>query len=107
MTTNQLSREALERATSSLSFANYSAIVSGFVEKGILAEDVKPRENIFTFHAWKALGRHVRKGEHGVRITTWIPIPERKDAATGKVTRAAGKRPHSAVVFHISQTDSD
>jgi antirestriction protein ArdC len=54
---------------------------------------------VLTFQAWKALGRVVRRGEHGVKVVTFIPTT---DKATGEVT---GKRPWSSTVFHISQTD--
>jgi antirestriction protein ArdC len=83
---------------------NYPAVIAGFMEKGVPETDIRPRENVFTFHAWLALGRHVRKGEHGVRILTWIPIGEKRDEA-GNVTHKAGKRPKTAVVFHVSQTE--
>jgi hypothetical protein len=51
---------------------NYSAIFQGFMAKGIAETDIKPRENVFTFHAWKALGRSVKRGEHGVKVVTFI-----------------------------------
>ena len=31
------------------------------------------------FHAWKDLGRRVRKGEHGIRILAPMPLRERGD----------------------------
>jgi hypothetical protein len=96
--------EALARARDGQTMANWPAIFEGFMAKGIPEAEIRPRENVFTFHAWRALGRHVRKGEHGVRVQTWIPFPE-KVAADGTVERPAGKRPKSAVVFHVSQTD--
>jgi len=83
---------------------NYPAIFTELEAKGIPFDDIRPRENVLTFEAWKALGRHVRKGQHGVRVVTWIPISEVKDAS-GEVVRKAGRRPKTAVVFHISQTD--
>jgi hypothetical protein len=104
--TEQLRAEALSRATTGQSWANFPAIMAGFIEKGIPEQDILPRENVLTFQAWKALGRHVMRSEHGVRVTTWIPIAETRDES-GAVTRAAGKRPWSAVVFHVSQTEAD
>lgn len=100
----EVRREALERATNGDSFANVPAIIAGFIDKGIAESEILPRVNVFTFHAWKALGRSVRKGEHGVRVLTWVPVPERLDAVTGKKT-PAGRRPKTAVVFHVSQTE--
>lgn len=100
----QIQQEALTRAVSSPSWSNYPVIFSGFLERGIPETDIKPRENIFTFDAWKALGRHVKRGEHGVRVQTWIPIAPKVDEQTGE-TKPGGRRPKMAVVFHISQTD--
>lgn len=89
--------EALQRATTGKSWANYGAIIDGFTRKGIHADDIKPRENVLTFKAWKALNRVVSKGEHGVRVITFI---ETTDKETGQVK----KRPWTTTVFHISQT---
>jgi antirestriction protein ArdC len=106
MTALELRAEALSRATTGQSWANYPAIMAGFTEKGIPEGEILPRENVLTFQAWRALGRHVKRGEHGVRVTTWIPFAETRDDA-GAVTRRAGRRPWSAVVFHVSQTEAD
>jgi hypothetical protein len=73
---------------------NYLPIFEGFMEKGIPSDDIKPRENVFTFNAWKALNRVVKRGEKGVKITTFIPDPEK-----GKTY------PKTTTVFHISQTE--
>jgi hypothetical protein len=62
-------------------------IVAGFTAKGIAAADIKPRENVLTFHGWLAKRSAVKKGEHGVRV----PV--------GK-----GKRFYT--VFHESQTEA-
>ena len=89
--------DALHRAASGQSCANYGAIFQGFEKKGISPDDIKPRENVFTFKAWKALGRVVKKGEHGVRVITFI---ETADKETGQTK----KRPWTTTVFHVSQT---
>lgn len=100
---------ALSRAVSGQSLANYPAIIEGFKAKGIPEDQIKPRENVFTFDAWKALGRVVRKGEHGVKIATCIPIGEREtgdvDPETGEPVKEMKTRPWTSTVFHISQTD--
>jgi len=100
---------ALERATTQASLANYPTIISGFMAKGIPESEIKPRENVFTFKAWRALGRIVRKGEHGVKIGTMIPVgdpAESVDPETGEVVAEAPRtRPWTTTVFHISQTD--
>jgi hypothetical protein len=107
----ELQNEALSRAVSSLSLSNYPAIIQGFLDKGIPASDITPRENVFTYHAWRAKGRQVRKGEHGVRVVTWIPVNQKPDEsneielADDDAPKRQGKRPWSAVVFHVLQTD--
>src|ERR1700723_3615694 len=60
--------ESLKRAVTGQSLTNFPAIFQGFAAKGIAENEIKPRENVFTFDAWKALGRVVRRGEHGVRV---------------------------------------
>ena len=100
----QMRSEALARARGSQATSNLPTIFQEFMDRGIPEEDIKPRENIFTFHAWKALGRSVKKGEHGVRILTWVPTG-RQVQDDGSVVFLGGKRPKTAVVFHISQTE--
>lgn len=100
---SEIQQEALQRAVSSPSMANYAAIFTGFTEKGIPAEDIKPRENVFTFHAWKALGRVVRKGEHGVKVCTWVEMSKKDEAGAAQ---PIGRKPRMTTVFHVSQTDS-
>ena len=101
MNKSEIQYEALARARGNESASNYPAIFQGFVEKGISEDDIHPRENVFTFNAWRALGRTVKKGEHGVHILTWISCEKKNDA--GEVIDTF-KRPKSATVFHISQT---
>ena len=95
---------SLKRAVSGQSFTNFPAIFQGFATKGIAESEIKPRENVFTFAAWKALGRVVRKGEHGVKVSTFIESKSRetdRDTGEPKLTR----RPWTTTVFHISQTE--
>lgn len=98
MKTAEMQGQALTRAVSSQSMMNYTAIFEGFLAMGIPEAEILPRENIFTFNAWKALGRFVRKGQHGVRICTFVP-KEQKDGTTKTF-------PHYTTVFHVSQTDA-
>ena len=95
--------QALRNATENQSFANYDAIFEGFLEMGISEDSILPRENIFTFNAWLAKGRVVRRGEHGVKVVTFVPC-NLKDAKTGE-DKHIGRRPRTTTVFHISQTD--
>jgi hypothetical protein len=109
----EMQQEALSRAASGQSLTNWPAIFHGFMAKGIPETDIRPRENVFTYHAWRALGRQVRRGEHGVKVTTFVPIDaktdaaEQKDAENGEQAKKNRRfsRPWSATVFHISQTD--
>lgn len=95
-------REALSRATNGLSCSNYPDIFHGFQALGIALDAIEPRVNIFTYRAWRAKGRQVRKGEHGVQIQTWIPV-DSVDKETEEVTHRT--MPKRATVFHVSQTD--
>src|SRR3990167_862068 len=104
MTKQELATVALDRARSGRSLANYPAIVAGFIERGIPAEAISPRENVFTYHAWRALGRQVRKGEHWVKVLTWVDRAGKADPETGEET-AGFRFPRSTTVFHVSQTD--
>lgn len=96
-----LAMEALGRAVGRQTAMNYPAIFEGFEATGISGDDIHPRENVFTFNAWRALGRSVAKGAHGVRVLTWI---ERKQTnkETGEIT--IGRMPRTTTVFHVSQT---
>ena len=58
------------------------------------------------FHAWRQLGRNVKKGERGIRILAPIITKRRqKDerARTAVAPRLAGFR--NAYVFDVSQTE--
>ena len=98
--------EALTRAVTGQSLSNYPQIFRGFMSMGIDESNIKPRENIFTYQAWKALGRQVRKGEHGVKVCTFVPM-ELKDgkADDGTDKTIVKSKPRTTTVFHISQTD--
>ncbi len=97
----EIAHEALSRARANASLANYPAIFEGFMERGIPEAEIEPRVNVLTYHAWRALGRTVNRGEHGVRVVTWIDCEKKDDA--GEVIETY-RRPKTAVVFHVSQT---
>jgi hypothetical protein len=108
----RIQHEALSRAASGQSLANWPAILAGFTAKGIPESEIRPRENVFTYHAWRALGRQVRRGEHGVKVVTFVdtapkgePTDDAADDADKPTKRRAGSRPWTATVFHVSQTD--
>lgn len=52
-----------------------------------------PYSDWFTFNRWQAQGFQVQKGEHGVCLTTYIPIKD-KDSDEVKY-----RRPHKTYVF--------
>ena len=95
--------EALTRAVSGQTMSNYPAIFQGFIAKGIPESEIRPRENVFTFDAWKALGRYVRKGEHGVKVMTFIEC-SKENKETGE--KDSFRRPWTTTVFHVSQTEA-
>lgn len=96
-------QEALSRVVQGESMSNYPAIYHGFAAKGIPEADIRPRVNVFTFNAWRELGRVVRRGEHGVRVVSFVPMT-RRDEATGALVQL-GRRPRSVTVFHVTQTE--
>ncbi len=98
-----MSAEALTRAVSSASVMNYAAIYQGFTDRGIPESDINPRGNVFTFHAWKALGRSVKKGEHGVHVVTFI-AGTKKTEVDGVKSEHTFRFPKGTTVFHVSQT---
>ena len=105
MTKTEMQAEALANARGGQTMTNYPAIFAGFIERGIPETDIRPRENVFTFHAWKALGRSVKKGEHGVKVVTFIEASAREPSDTGEETVRTYRKPHTTTVFHISQTE--
>ena len=106
MTTLEMQAEALQRATNQTSVANYASIYHGFIEKGIPEAEIQPRVNVFTFNAWKALGRSVRKGEHGVKVFTFISTTRTVEGADGEQKQVGGRVARTTTVFHVSQTEA-
>jgi antirestriction protein ArdC len=104
---NERQAEALSRALTGQSWSNFPAIIQGFTARGIPENEIMPRENVFTYQAWKALGRQVRKGEHGVKVITFIKRDKKvKDTETDEVKIKTYSMPRTVSVFHISQTDA-
>ncbi len=103
---NERQEEALSRALTNRSLSNYPTIFREFMNRGIPESDIEPRVNIFTYQAWRALGRQVRKGEKGVKVCTFIPMDSKEtDKETGEVKIKISSRPRMTTVFHVSQTD--
>lgn len=97
-------REALQRAQSGVFNANCAYIIEQFASRGIPLDDILPRMNVLTYRAWQAKGRQVKRGEHGVKITTYIPYEKTEKSEDGREKKIHAKRPKSATVFHVSQT---
>ncbi|MCX2694476.1 ArdC-like ssDNA-binding domain-containing protein [Pseudomonas sp. DCB_CB] len=108
MSRTEVQQAALQNALADRSMANYEPIIEGFMEKGIPAEEITPRENVFTYNAWLALGRQVQKGESGVKVITYIQGKGKKaeagEGGEGQGDGAPFLFPRSVTVFHISQT---
>ncbi|HGN0251116.1 TPA: ArdC-like ssDNA-binding domain-containing protein [Proteus mirabilis] len=101
MTKQEIAIAALQRAENNASEANYDVIFDGFIDMGIAKEDIEPRVNVFTFNAWKAKGRFVKKGEKGVKVITYILV-DKKEKDSDETKKVKVKR--QTTVFHISQT---
>ena len=96
----QRQTEALNRALNNSSPTNEATVIDEFARRGIY--DALPRVNVFTYQAWQKLGRQVRRGQHGVRIVTYIPCKSKPD---DNGERQSFRRPKKVTVFHVSQTD--
>ena len=62
----------------------------------------RPYVDWFTYRRWKAQGFQVQKGEHGVKLTTYIPV-FKTDPVTGEKV-PNGTRPRRTTVFCRCQT---
>jgi hypothetical protein len=97
--------ETLERFLATLArFHNYS------FRNAILIWAQKPdATQVAGFHAWRKLGRFVKKGEHGIAILA--PMVSRKEREHGVSDRAKDKSDvfgfRVAYVFDVAQTDGE
>ena len=105
-------RDALERGTRSAPNSNDMVVFLSLHAKGIPYGDIEtfgPQQNVRTFKAWRALGRTVRRGEHGVHLTVWQPLDTKPESelteSDEKTLKRRRCRMANAVVFHVSQTD--
>lgn len=85
-------------------FSTYSARNAAIVAMAFEQCGCSAYEDVFTFARWKAQGYQVRKGEHGVKISTYAPIT-RKDPETG-ADAVVGTRPWTSTVFCRCQVDA-
>jgi hypothetical protein len=102
-TSQEIQIDALDKARNGNSLMNYRTIYEEFEAKGIPPDDILPRQNVFTYNAWLALNRQVKKGEHGVKVCTWVPVTK-TDKTTGEKEKF--KRPKLTTVFHVTQTEA-
>lgn len=103
-------QEALARVRTSPSMANYVQVFVYFMAEpyNLPFEEIDPKQNVLTYKAWRALGRHVRKGEHGCRVTVWGTSAKREnDPSTGEEREQVKRFCTTAVVFHKCQTEPD
>ena len=84
-------QDTVSKAQRGMSIHNDTIVIAAFAERGI---EATPRVDVFTFNAWLAKGRVVKKGQKGVKIVTFFEKPD-----GSKVSR-------SVTVFHVSQTDA-
>lgn len=74
--------------------ANFGFVIQSFSDKGINPNEILPKENVFTYNAWRELGYQVKKDQHGIKVLPWI-------------TKENGdKFPKYSTVFHISQVEN-
>ena len=77
------------RAFDHYSLTNATVIRQACAARGCKCE---PYSDVFTFQRWLAQGRAVRKGEHGTRILTLVPVtrrdPENGELAVSLVTES-------------------
>lgn len=103
---NERQAEALSRALTGQSWSNFPAIIQGFKARGIPEAEILPRDNVFTYQAWRALGRQVRRGEKGVRVITYVHGQSKEKQADGTEKIKSYSYPRTVSVFHVSQTDA-
>lgn len=103
---------ALLRATNGKSPQNDALVIAEFSRRGIPVAEIVPRQNVLTRTAWLAFSRVVRPGEVGVSLSSlkrWMVKRKVRDPATGDVqeVEVERKRYATAVVYHVSQTDTE
>jgi len=97
MTEKMTAEQARAFSTRSLTHAQYLALVAA--ERGCACEAYR---DWFTYRRWKAQGYQVRRGEHGVRLTTFVEkVVTDDETGEEKIT----KRPWKTTVFCRCQVD--
>ena len=77
----------------------------------LIAAQMPTATRVCGFHTWLRLGRHVRKGEHGIRILAPVAVRKAAEAESGDPEAADEAQPVTrfrvVTVFDISQTEGD
>lgn len=77
----------------------------------LIAAQMPTATRVCGFHGWLRLGRHVRKGEHGIRILAPVTVrkveDEDEDGSDGGDDARTVTRFRIVTVFDISQTDGE
>jgi hypothetical protein len=86
-------QEKIQKAKSFDTFSenNYSIL------KSKLACNCEPYEDIFTFNRWSLQGFKINKGEHALKIITYVKF-DIKNEKTGEIIKTISK-PKSTCVF--------
>lgn len=100
--------EALERGRRYRVGGNDLRVITEFQGRGMNPHDIEtfgPDQNVWTYDAWQALGRQVRKGEKSVRITVYgsYESKERNEKTGEPIIKSCRS---TACLFHITQTDA-
>ena len=100
------------RAGRSAQFEAYLALCARFHRYSfgnvlLIATQCPQATHVAGFHAWKKLGRWVRKGEHGIAIIAPQPIKRRRQQASESDEPDVLMRFKTVHVFDVTQTEGD
>ena len=73
----------------------------------LIATQCPRATHVADFHAWKKLGRWVRKGEHGIAIIAPQPIKARRQQASESDEPDVQMRFKTVHVFDVTQTEGE
>lgn len=84
--------------------ANADVLTAAATQNGCTCQ---PYLDWYTYQRWQAQGFQVRKGEHGVRLLTWVDSKTTQDTDDTDTTQAkpATKRPWPYTAFCRCQVD--
>ena len=80
------------------SFNGYS-MTNAMILTGAAAKrgcQCKPYQDWFTYKRWQAQGCQVKRGEHGVKLSTFVTMTKTDDDGNKEII---GRRPWTSVVF--------